>query len=63
MDEEKHTKKELLDDLIGTFYDGSFSRMVCDYIRNIEMENEKVDALLEAIKKEVYKGDMKIHNI
>ncbi len=63
MDEEKHTKKELLDDLIATYYDGSFSRMVCDYIRNIEMENEKVDALLEAIKKEVYKGDMKIRNI
>lgn len=59
MDKEKHTKKELLDDLIATYYDGSFSRMVCDYIRVIGMEDEKVDALFEAIKKEVYKGNMK----
>lgn len=53
MDKEKHTKKELLDDLIATYYDGSFSRMVCDYIRTTEMEDEKVDALFEAIKKEL----------
>lgn len=55
MDKEKHTKKELLDDLIATYYDGSFSRMVCDYIRNIEMKNEKVDALLDMMKSEISK--------
>jgi len=55
MDKEKHTKKELLDDLIATYYDGSFSRMVCDYIRNMGIDNENVDTLLDMIKSEISK--------
>lgn len=55
MDKEKHTKKELLDDLIATYYDGSFSRMVCDYIRVTGMEDETVDAFLDMMKSEISK--------
>lgn len=53
MDEEKHTKKKLLDDLIAIYYNGSFSRMACDYIRATEMEDEEVNTLLDMIKSEI----------
>ena len=45
--------KELLDKFLQTYYEGSFSRMACDYIHATEMTEEEVEALLEAMKKAV----------
>ena len=44
------TIKELLDKFLQTHYDGSFSRMACDYIHATGMTKEEVEALLEAMK-------------
>ena len=54
--EEQSRKKTILEELIAVYYDGSFIRMTCEYIRDMDMEGEKVDALLDAIKKEFIKG-------
>ena len=43
-------KKEL-SELLAQYYDGSFSRMACDYIHATGMTKEEVEALLEAMKK------------
>ena len=43
--------KEQLDEFLQTHYDGSFSRMACDYIHATGMTEEEVEALLEAMKK------------
>ena len=40
----------LLDKFLQTHYDGSFSRMACDYIHATGMTEEEVEALLEAMK-------------
>ena len=42
--------KELLDKFLQTYYEGSFSRMACDYIHATGMTKEEVEALLEAMK-------------
>ena len=44
------TLKEQLDELLQTHYDGSFSRMACDYIHATGMTEEEVEALLEAMR-------------
>ena len=44
-------KKEL-SELLDQYYDGSFSRMACDYIHAIGMTEEEVEALLEAMCRE-----------
>ena len=44
------TIKELLDKFFQTHYNGSFSRMACDYIHATGITKEEVEALLEAIK-------------
>ncbi|MBQ2855760.1 MAG: hypothetical protein IJB61_11845 [Bacteroides sp] len=44
------TIKGLLNKFLQTHYDGSFSRMACDYIHATGMTKEEVEALLEAIK-------------
>ena len=44
------TLKEQMDELLQTHYDGSFSRMACDYIHATGMTEEEVEALLEAMK-------------
>ena len=51
--------KELLDKFLQTYYEGSFSRMACDYIHATGMTEEEVEALLEAMKGVVsgWKGD------
>ena len=45
------TIKGLLDKSLQIHYDGSFSRMACDYIHATGMKEEEVEALLEAMKK------------
>ena len=47
------TLKKQLDEFLQTYYDGSFSRMACDYIHATGMTEEDVEALLEAMKKAV----------
>ncbi len=42
-------KKEL-SELLAQYYDGSFSRMACDYIHATGMTKEEVEALLEAMR-------------
>ena len=49
MSEEKIIKDQLME-LLETYYDGSFSRMACDYIYATEMTQEEVKDLLEAMK-------------
>ena len=44
------TIKELLDKFFQTHYNGSFSRMACDYIHATGMTEGEVEALLETMK-------------
>ena len=44
------TLKEQLDEFLQIHYNGSFSRMVCDYIHATKMTKEEVEALLEAME-------------
>ena len=46
-------KQELqheLSEFLLQYYNGSFSRMACDYIHAIGMTEEEVEVLLEAMK-------------
>ena len=42
--------QEELSELLNQYYDGSFSRMVSEYIRTTGMTEAEVDALLEEMK-------------
>ena len=42
--------KQELSEFLLQYYDGSFSRMACDYIHATGMTEEEVEALLEAMK-------------
>ena len=42
--------KQELSEFLQQYYDGSFSRMACDYIHATEMTEEEVEALLEAMR-------------
>ena len=53
------SRKEQLDEFLQTHYDGSFSRMACDYIHATGMTKEEVEALLEAMKDYVFIGKLK----
>ena len=46
----KENLKELLDEFMQTYYDGSFARLVIEYIRTTGMTETEVDALLEEMK-------------
>ena len=54
MELQRKDKQELqqeLSEFLLQYYDGSFSRMACDYIHATGMTEEEVEALLEAMKK------------
>ena len=53
MKKEKQEIQKELNELIAAYYDGSFSRMACDYIHATGMKEEEVEALLEAMRKSV----------
>ena len=53
------SRKEQLDEFLQTHYDGSFSRMACDYIHATGMTEEEVEALLEAMKDYIFIGKLK----
>ena len=42
--------KQELSEFLLQYYDGSFSRMACDYIHATGMTEEEVEALLEVMK-------------
>ena len=46
----KQEIKQELSEFLQQYYDGSFSRMACDYIHATGMTEEEVEALLEAMK-------------
>lgn len=50
MNKEKQNIQEELNHLIANYYNGSFARMVCEYIRATGMTEEEVKALLKEIK-------------
>ena len=47
---DKTQTKEELSELLNQYYDGSFARMVSEYIRATGLTETEVDALLEDIK-------------
>ena len=46
----KQEIRQELSEFLLQYYDGSFSRMACDYIHATGMTEEEVEALLEAMK-------------
>ena len=52
LESDKTQIKEELSELLTQYYDGSFSRMVCDYIHATRMMVEEVEELLDTIKKQ-----------
>ena len=52
LESDKTQIKKELSELLDQYYDGSFSRMACDYIHATGMTEEEVEALLEAMCKE-----------
>ena len=52
LESDKTQIKKELSELLAQYYDGSFSRMACDYIHATGMTEEEVEALLEAMCKE-----------
>ena len=42
--------KQKLSEFLLRYYNGSFSRMACDYIHATGMTEEEVEALLEAMR-------------
>lgn len=51
MKKEKQEIQKELNELIAAYYDGSFSRMACDYIHATGMTQEEVEELLEAVRR------------
>ena len=47
---DKQELQQELSEFLLQYYDGSFSRMACDYIHATGMTEEEVPALLEAMK-------------
>ena len=46
----KQEIRQELSEFLQLYYDGSFSRMACDYIHATGMTEEEVEELLETIK-------------
>ena len=49
---EKNSIREQLTELLNEYYDGSFARMVCEYIRISGLSAKEVEEVLEGMKKE-----------
>ena len=50
---EKDRIREELTELLNAYYNGSFVRLVCDYIRSTGMTPQEVERVLEEIRKVV----------
>lgn len=55
MKENKEQIKQKLSEILTQYYDGSFARLVSEYIRTTGMTQEEVETLVETMKK-VTKG-------
>jgi hypothetical protein len=49
--ESKEIIKEELTQLLEDYYNGSFSQLVCDYIRFTEMTRQEMERVLEEMRK------------
>ena len=49
---EKNSIQEELTELLNEYYNGSFTQMVCEYIRLSGMSAKEVEEVLEELKKE-----------
>ena len=47
---EKEPIKQELSEILAKYYDGSFARLVQEYIRTAGMSEEEREALVEAVK-------------
>ena len=52
MEQEKQNIKKELHHLIAKYYNGSFTQMVCEYIRSSGMTEEEVKKFLEEIRQD-----------
>ena len=52
MMEEKNGIREQLTELLNEYYNGSFTQMVCEYIRLSGISAKEVEEVLEGMKKE-----------
>ena len=52
MMKETNSIREQLTELLNEYYDGSFVRMVCEYIRISGLSAKEVEEVLEGMKKE-----------
>ena len=50
MKQDKEQIKQALSEMLTKYYDGSFARLVQEYIRTSGMSEEKREALVEAVK-------------
>ena len=48
--ESTETIKEELTQLLENYYNGSFSQLVCDYIRSTGMTRQEVERMLEEMR-------------
>ena len=57
-EKDKEPIKQELSEILAKYYDGSFARLVQEYIRISGMTEEEREALVEAIKRKLtnYKG-------
>ena len=54
-EKDKETIKQELSELLNLYYDGSFARLVQEYIRISSMTEEEREALVEAMKQTIKK--------
>ena len=50
MNQDKETINQELSEILAKYYDGSFARLVQEYIRTSGMTEEEREALVEAMK-------------
>ena len=50
MNQEKETIKQELSEMLTNYYDGSFTRLVQEYIRTSSMKEEERDGLMETMR-------------
>ena len=51
MNQDKELIKQELSEILTKYYDGSFVRLVREYIRTFRMTKEEREVLVEALKK------------
>ena len=51
--QEKEPIKQELSEILAKYYDGSFARLVQEYIRISDMSEEEREALVEAMKQTI----------